>query len=267
MPPAPIVPREGWHVLHLYFHIDPNAMPDAAYFRRLLMELRSKPDMQILVFSVVGNKADVGFMITGPDLLEVDGAGKQLAQVCGPGALENVYGCYSLTERSEYTTSDEDYAAQTLVGELKLDPASEEYATKLEEFRVRMEKYLNDRLYPNLADWPVMCFYTMQKRRDPGQNWYALSFDARKKLMAGHARVGRTYAGRIRQLITGCTGLDDDEWGVTLFAKDVSEIKSIVYEMRFDEVSAQYAEFGPFFIGIQMEPDALLAHVLPSRIG
>jgi len=124
-----------------------------------------------------------------------------------------------------------------------------------------MTKYLKDRLEPNLPDWPVVCFYPMSKRRVPGQNWYALDFDARKKLMAGHARVGRTYAGRVLQLITGSTGLDDGEWGVTLFSRTTSEIKSIIYEMRFDEVSAQYAEFGEFFIGIQMPLDSLYARL------
>jgi chlorite dismutase len=102
----------------------------------------------------------------------------------------------------------------------------------------------------------------MNKRRNVGQNWYAHSFDERRQLMAGHARVGRTWAGKIRQLITGSTGLDAAEWGVTLFAHDTHHIKGIVYEMRFDEVSAQYAEFGDFYIGLQLPTDELLARVL-----
>ena len=125
-----------------------------------------------------------------------------------------------------------------------------------------MAKYLKDRLTPNLPDWPVICFYPMSKRRAAaGQNWYALDFPTRKKLMSGHARVGRNYAGRVLQLITGSTGLDDMEWAVTLFAKTTSDIKAIVYEMRFDEVSAQYAEFGEFFIGLQMPLDSLFARL------
>ena len=102
----------------------------------------------------------------------------------------------------------------------------------------------------------------MSKRRGgAGQNWYALDFDSRKKLMGGHARVGRKYSGRVLQLITGSTGLDDMEWGVTLFARTTSEIKAIVYEMRFDEVSAHYAEFGEFFVGLQMPLDLLFARL------
>ena len=102
----------------------------------------------------------------------------------------------------------------------------------------------------------------MSKRRGgAGQNWYALDFDSRKKLMGGHARVGRQYSGRVLQLITGSTGLDDMEWGVTLFARTTSEIKAIVYEMRFDEVSTHYAEFGEFFVGLQMPLDLLFARL------
>jgi chlorite dismutase len=128
-------------------------------------------------------------------------------------------------------------------------------------FQARMKKYLKDRLEPNLPDWPVVCFYPMSKRRNPDQNWYALEHEERKKLMSGHAKVGRTYSGRIIQLITGSTGLDDMEWGVTLFSRSTSEIKAIVYEMRFDEVSAQYADFGEFFIGLQMPLDSLFARL------
>jgi chlorite dismutase len=101
----------------------------------------------------------------------------------------------------------------------------------------------------------------MSKRRDPGANWYALPFADRKDLMAGHARLGRTYSGRVLQLITGSTGLDDWEWGVTLLADDPAALKDIVYEMRFDPVSAEYAEFGPFVTGLVLEPPEALRRV------
>jgi chlorite dismutase len=125
-----------------------------------------------------------------------------------------------------------------------------------------MEKYLKDRLYPVLPPWPVMCFYPMSKRRGEAHNWYALSFEERKKLMLGHARIGRQWHGKILQLITGSTGLDDWEWGVTLLAHDPLNIKGIVYEMRFDEVSAKYADFGEFFVGLQVPLDELFRRVL-----
>jgi chlorite dismutase len=101
----------------------------------------------------------------------------------------------------------------------------------------------------------------MSKRRGADANWYSLPFDERKRLMAGHARVGRTYAGRVLQLITGSTGIDDWEWGVTLLADDPAALKEIVYEMRFDPVSARYAEFGPFFAGLVLDPAEACARV------
>ena len=131
----------------------------------------------------------------------------------------------------------------------------------MKEFDERMEHYLKHRLYPVLPDWPVICFYPMSKRRSGEDNWYSLPFEARKDLMAGHARVGRTYSGKILQLITGSTGLDEYEWGVTLLAKDTIHIKEIVYEMRFDEVTAKYGEFGDFYIGMQLPLDELFRRV------
>jgi chlorite dismutase len=112
-----------------------------------------------------------------------------------------------------------------------------------------------------MPDWPVFCFYGMSKRRNDGNNWFALPFAERRKLMGGHAITGRKYHGKVRQLITGSTGLDEYEWGVTLFAHDTYQIKAIVYEMRFDEVSARYAEFGDFLIGIQLPLDELFRRV------
>ena len=106
-----------------------------------------------------------------------------------------------------------------------------------------------------------MCFYPMLKRRQGEDNWYSLDFDTRKKLMRGHAAIGRKYARRIKQLITGSTGLDDWEWGVTLMAQQLDAVKDIVCEMRFDEVTAKYGEFGPFYINLRLEPAALWRHL------
>ena len=101
----------------------------------------------------------------------------------------------------------------------------------------------------------------MLKKRQGEDNWYMLGFDARKKLMRTHAVTGRKFAGRIKQLITGSSGLDDWEWGVTLMAQQLDAVKEIVYEMRLDEVSAKYAEFGPFYINLRLEPEALWKHL------
>lgn len=257
-------------MLHLFFRVDYGSwdlfdsrqqIEAKTRLAEVVQEIRATPETQLLTFSVVTPKADLGFMLITPDLHLADTFAKQLALALGPGVLSADYSWLSMTERSEYTTSEAEYGA-SLEADEKLAPGSPEHEEKLTAFRTRMAKYAKDRLEPNLPDWPVVCFYAMSKRRGAvGQNWYALDFDSRKKLMGGHARVGRTYSGRVLQLITGSTGLDDMEWGVTLFAKTTSEIKAIVYEMRFDEVSSQYAEFGDFFIGLQLPLDALFARL------
>lgn len=266
----PVLPVEGRHVLHLFFRIDYTAwdllegshrIAAKTALASLIQEIRATPGTQLLTFSIISPKADLGFMLLTSDLHIADAYAKQLALALGPGILMPEFSWFSMTERSEYTTSESEYAQQ-LEREENIAADSPEAKEKVEAFRTRMAKYLKDRLEPNLPDWPVVCFYPMSKRRGgTGQNWYALDFDARRKLMGGHARVGRKYAGRVLQLITGSTGLDDMEWGVTLFARTTSEIKAIVYEMRFDEVSAHYAEFGEFFVGLQMPLDLLFARL------
>jgi chlorite dismutase len=266
----PLVPREGWHVIHLFYQIDHaqwSILSDeekrAAKTRltELVQEIRATKDTHLLTYAIATPKADLGFMLLTPDLQVACAYEKQLTLSLGPEILSPTYSYLSQTERSEYTTSSEQYAAETLVGEKGLTPGSPEYQQALKEFEDRMDHYLQHRLYPVLPDWPVVCFYPMSKRRSGADNWYSLSYDARRELMAGHARVGRTYSGRILQLITGSTGLDEYEWGVTLLAKDTLDIKAIVYEMRFDEVSARYAEFGDFYIGMQLPLDELFRRV------
>jgi hydrogen peroxide-dependent heme synthase len=129
------------------------------------------------------------------------------------------------------------------------------------ELREKQAQYEQYRLYPELPDWELMAFYPMSKRRQGDDNWYMLDFAARKRLMAGHARVGRKFAGRISQLITGSTGLDDWEWGVTLMGHQMDAFKDIVYEMRFDEVSARYGDFGPFYVNLRLQPADLWPHL------
>jgi peroxiredoxin len=268
-PPETVLPTEGRHVIHLFFRVEygPWELFDSRQrieaktaLAALVQEIRATPETQLLTFSVVSPKADIGFMLVTPDLQVADGFAKRLGTVMGADILSAEYSYLSMTERSEYTTSEEEYIA-SLEKEDGIKPGSPEFEEKITGFRKRMDKYGKDRLQPNLPDWPVLCFYPMGKRRAPEQNWYALDFEARKALMAGHARVGRTYHGRVLQLITGSTGLDSMEWGVTLFSRTTSDIKSIVYEMRFDEVSAKYADFGDFFIGLQLPLDTLFARL------
>lgn len=227
----------------------------------LVQEIRATKDTHLLTYAVATPKADIGFMLLTPDLQVASAYEKQLTLSLGPEILNPVYSYLSQTERSEYTTTSAQYAEETLKGEKGLQEGSAEFEQGLKEFDERMEHYLKHRLYPVLPDWPAICFYPMSKRRSGADNWYSLPFEERRKFMAGHARTGRAYSGRILQLITGSTGLDEYEWGITLLAKDTMDIKSIVYEMRFDEVSARYAEFGDFYIGMQLPLDELFRRV------
>jgi len=256
--------------MHLFYQIDHSQWSllgddekRAAKTRltELVQEIRATKDTHLLTFAIATPKADLGFMLLTPDLQVANAFEKQLTLSLGPEILSPAYSYLSQTERSEYTTTSEQYAKDTLIGEKGLTEGSPEYQQALKEFDERMEHYLKHRLYPVLPDWPVICFYPMSKRRSGTDNWYSLDFEARRELMSGHARVGKTYSGRILQLITGSTGLDEYEWGVTLLAKDTIDVKAIVYEMRFDEVSARYAEFGDFYIGMQLPLDQLFRRV------
>lgn len=269
-PASPLVPTEGWHVLHLYYHVDHGHWSTLTgdeqriaktQLTELVQEIRTTPDTQLLIFSVATPKADLGFMLLTPDLQVANAFEKRLTLSLGPDVLNPAFSYLSQTERSEYTTTREQYGEDTLKGEKGLAEDSEEFAAGLKEFDERMEHYTQHRLYPVLPDWPAICFYPMSKRRSGKDNWYSLDFEARRELMKGHAKVGRTYSGRILQLITGSTGLDEAEWGVTLLAKDTTEFKNIIYEMRFDEVSARYADFGDFYIGMQLPLDELFRRV------
>ncbi len=262
----PVVPAEGWHVLHLFYRVEHGQWmllsPDdqraaKTALAELVQEIRAAEGTQLLAFSIVTPKADLGFMLLTPDLQTANGFEKRLNLSLGADVLTPVYSYLSMTERSEYTTTEAEYAAETLEKERGLTVGTPEHDAALEEFRGRMEKYGKERLYPKLGNRPVVCFYSMGKRRGAQQNWYRMNHAERRDLMQGHARIGRQWAGKIRQLVTGSTGLDDNEWGVTLFAHDTMDVKGIVYEMRFDAVSAEYADFGEFYIGLQLPLDEL----------
>jgi hydrogen peroxide-dependent heme synthase len=221
---APLAPSEGLGVLHLFCRIgvDVDVAAVEAAEKRLVGD-----GGQLVTAAILGHKADVGFVALGSDLWTLWGF--QRAVVAA--GLDAVSSYVSLTEVSEYA------------------------AGAPEELR-------NARLFPRLPPegMPAFCFYPMSKRRSPGYNWYSLDFEERKRLMLGHGALGRTFRGRVLQLITGSTGLDDWEWGVTLFGVHPDDLKACVYEMRFDEASARYADFGPFYAGMVAD----LAEVLSA---
>lgn len=261
--------NQGIHVMHLFYRIDRlrwAALPagESAQARTRLEALcaanASPSHPRLVTYANVGGKAELVFMLQAAELGKVAQMHRDLEACFAPGILERVFSYLSVTELTEYMPTDEDNQ-NLLVQQEKLSPDSEAYKTRMAELNKRKADYEHYRLYPELPDWEVMGFYPMSKRRLGGDNWYSLDFATRKRLMGGHARVGRKYAGRISQLITGSTGLDEWEWGVTLMAHQVDSLKEIVYEMRFDEVTARYGEFGPFFINLRLAPVALWEHL------
>ena len=256
MTTEPVEASTGWGVLHLFYRVDARRAEEepggAKHVLDGIERLTADGTHQALTFVVLGHKADLGIMALGPDLARLTAFEHDLT-----GApLTPAWSYVSLTEQSEYAATEDDERARLADEEGITDPNAVE--ERLATWRERVAHYREQRVHPRLPPRRAICFYPMSKRRLGADNWYALDFATRKRLMAGHARVGRTYAGRVLQLITGSTGLDDWEWGVTLLADDPGALKDIVYEMRFDEVSARYAEFGPFYAGLVLEPAAAL---------
>ena len=248
----------GWGVLHLFVHVDrQRAALDPHGAKRSLDAIESlRGDQhQVLVGAGLGHKADVAVMALGPDLARLQQFQSEF--LAGPFTLTSSF--FSLTEMSPYTSTADDERARLVNDDHLTDP--DEIAAKLAIWADRMVHYQEQRIHPKLPHKNVLCFYPMLKRRAGTDNWYSLPFAERKRLMGGHARTGRSYAGRVLQLITGATGVDDWEWGVTLLADDPVVIKDIVHEMRFDEVSARYAEFGPFIVCLLGEADSVFANV------
>lgn len=207
-------PSVGWGVLHLFCRVRPGADGQAVV---AAVKALQDEEHQVVPFTVLGHKADLGFLAIGPDWVVL----RRLQSGLQAAGLEVCDSYVSLTEVSEYAAG-------------------------------MPEEHLQARLYPTLppAGKRAICFYPMTKRRGDRDNWYSLDFDQRKRLMMEHGQSGRRFAGRIVQLITGSTGLDDYEWGVTLFGVHPDDLKETVYTMRFDEASALFGEFGPFYAGV-----------------
>ncbi|HEX3720816.1 MAG TPA: hydrogen peroxide-dependent heme synthase [Verrucomicrobiae bacterium] len=259
----------GIHAMHLFYRVDRKlwtTLPagESAQCRARVEALcaanANASHPRLTTYANVGAKADFAFFLLAAGLAEIGQMHRDLEACFPPGALQQVFSYLSVTELTEYMPTEEE-SRRVLIEQEKLAPESEAFEKRMAESRERMRQYEQYRLYPEMPDWEVMAFYPMTKRRTGADNWYLLDFVTRKKLMGGHARVGRKYSGRISQLITGSTGLDDWEWGVTLMAHQVDALKDIVYEMRFDEVSARYGDFGPFFVNMRMSPAVLWEHL------
>ena len=265
--PATLVPEGGgWHFLHLYYRLDRAALarltPAArAEGRReviaALDAARASAGLQLQSFAVLGHKADFGLMMAGTDLRAIHAVQMAVQGSAIGAAIVPTYSFYSITEISEYVPDVEAYGKMLRERE-QLDPESKVYATKLNAYAERLVPMNKQRLTPEFPDWPCLCFYPMSKMRDGDQNWYTLPFAERNDLMSQHGKSGMRFAGKVTQVITASTGLDDWEWGVTLWGKNPSYLKDIVYTMRFDESSAKYALFGDFYFGYLLPASDLL---------
>lgn len=221
----PASPSEGLGVLHLFYTVSTSS--DRESVLGALKQAEADGD-QIITIAMLGHKADLCVMALGDDLWRL----RRLQTSLALGGMTLVDSYVSLTEVSEYAAGV---------------PAEHKTA----------------RLYPVLPPEgkPAWCFYPMSKKREATNNWFSLDFERRKELMYEHGTSGRKFAGRLVQLITASTGVDDFEWGVTLFAQRPDDLKEVVYTMRFDEASAIYAEFGRFYTGVVAAPAEALTAV------
>jgi chlorite dismutase len=199
--------------------------------------------------SLIGSTSDLMVIHFRETLDAVGRAQSAFAQTTLARAHEPVYAFLSVTEAGLYhITAELAREAEARGGKVGDEAYLRSLSDRSESERASAQ--MMRRLYPEPpADMPYVCFYPMSKRRDESQNWYTLSLDERSRLMHSHGITGRRYAGKVQQVITGAIGLDAWEWGVTLFATDPLEFKKLVTDMRFDEVSAKYAEFGDFYVG------------------
>jgi hydrogen peroxide-dependent heme synthase len=220
--PAPIVSATGLTVVHLFCRPDLVVDRDAV---SAALEWARERDCQVVLAALLGHKADLCFMVLGPDAWVL----RQFQTKIQRAGLEVHDSYVSLTEVSEYAAGM---------------PA----------------EMLEARLHPVLPPegMRAFCFYPMTKRRGERHNWYELDYARREELMRAHGKSGREFRGRVLQVVTGSTGLDDFEWGVTLFGTHLDDLKDCVYTMRFDEASTLYGEFGPFYTGIVASLDEAL---------
>ncbi|MCU0312065.1 MAG: chlorite dismutase family protein [Acidimicrobiales bacterium] len=221
----PVSPSVGLGVVHLFCKVTPLAEADAVV---AAVEKAQAHGDQVVTVAVLGHKADLAFMALGPDLWRL----RDLQAALQGAGLDVVDSYVSLTELSEYAQGVPEPMRQA-------------------------------RLHPDLPPEgkPAWCFYPMSKKREADANWFTLPYDDRKELMYEHGASGRTFAGRVLQVVTGSAGLDDYEWGVTLFATNPDDLKEVVYTMRFDRASAVYAEFGPFYTGMVAPVGEVLARL------
>jgi peroxiredoxin len=250
---------EGWYAFHQILAWDRPALRAIATTTLPGLRARAAEVLAALaapesggwsaVVPLIGSSADVMLVHFRPTLDDIGVAQRELAKIALFDTLKPVYSFLSVTEAGLYHASAQlEREAMARGGSVGDDPYRAEMDRRVAGERA--SAHVQRRLFPTQPpEMPYVCFYPMSKRRAVGQNWYALPLEERSRLMMTHGLTGRGYAGRVVQVISGAIGLDAWEWGVTLFAADPMSFKKIVTDMRFDEVSAEYAEFGSFYVG------------------
>jgi len=251
LPPVPLT-LEGASVLHQMLRIRWAAWralphgPRTEILEEAAERLAALEQNRSAAFSMLGHKGDLMLVHFRNCFDELADLQNQLPSLRMWDYVEQASSYVSVVELGLYESTSKVYAS---LDERGVVPHSPEWNAEIETTLERQRQAMRPRLYPDVPPAKYMCFYPMDRRRGEEQNWYQVSMEQRQAMMAEHGAVGRRYAGTVKQIITGSIGFDDWEWGVTLFADDPLVFKRLIYEMRFDRVSAVYALFGAFFVG------------------
>ncbi len=254
-PPAPLT-IEGTYMLHQMLRVKWGS-PVAREGLDALAEMQSSA-----AFTMLGHKGDVLLLHLRNSLDELNAAESALGQAGLYQWLEPVNSYVSVVELGLYESTLKFYAEMK---ERNIAPESEAWNAEAAQNLERQRKAMAVRLFPGIPDTKYVCFYPMDRKRGETKNWYSLAIEDRARMMHEHGMNGRRYAGRVKQIISGSIGFDDWEWGVDLFADEALDFKRLIYEMRFDEVSADYAVFGPFYIAVRRTPEELETQFQPLR--
>ncbi|HKD83042.1 MAG TPA: hydrogen peroxide-dependent heme synthase [Candidatus Angelobacter sp.] len=213
-----------------------------------LMKAENDVHGQSALYSVLGHKGDLLLVHFRNSFDQLKAAELEISRLRMSDYLEQTTSYLSVVELGLYDSSVKLYRT---LREQGIEPHSPEWKAAVEDTMKRQTEAMRPRLFPQIPPSRYICFYPMDRRRGEDKNWYSLPIEERQRQMEEHGLVGRRYAGTVRQIITGSIGFDDWEWGVDLFADDPMIFKKLIYEMRFDEVSAVYALFGTFYVGVR----------------
>jgi len=262
-PPVPLT-LEGASLLHQMLRVRWPEWRGLAPVRRdqILGEaceaLKKLEGQGSAVFSLLGHKGDLMLVHFRTGFVQLGEAERTLQRLALWDYLEQTTSYLSVVELGLYESTAKVYGS---LAERGIEPHTPAWEAEIEENLRRQRQAMHPRLFPEMPSHPFICFYPMDRKRGEQKNWYQVPLAERQRMMADHGAVGRRYAGTVKQIISGSIGFDDWEWGVDLFAEDPLVFKKLIYEMRFDEVSAVYALFGSFYVG-QRTPVGELPKVL-----